>query len=42
LSGNTRRDSFADKETGDPVLLEVRVTRFLVQDGERWKFDAEE
>ena len=34
----TRRDKFVDKETGEPVTLEVRVTKFLVQDGGRWKF----
>ena len=34
----TRRDKFVDKETGDPVTVEVRVTKFLVQDGGKWKF----
>jgi len=34
----TRRDNFIDKETGEPVSLEVRVTKFLVQDGGKWKF----
>jgi TolB-like protein len=34
----TRRDHFIDKETGEPVSLEVRVTKFLVQDGGKWKF----
>src|SRR5207244_665762 len=28
----TRRDNFIDKDTGEPVSLEVRVTKFLVQD----------
>jgi TolB-like protein len=34
----TRRDNFIDKETGEPVSLEVRATKFLVQDGGKWKF----
>ena len=34
----TRRDNFIDKDTGEPVSLEVRVTKFLVQDGGKWKF----
>ena len=34
----TRRDSFIYKDTGEPVSLEVRVTKFLVQDGGKWKF----
>ena len=33
----TRRDSFTDKDTGEPVSLEVRVTKFLVRDGGKWK-----
>jgi hypothetical protein len=33
-----RRDSFVDKDSGEPVSLEVRVTKFLVQDGGKWKF----
>jgi class 3 adenylate cyclase/TolB-like protein len=33
-----RRDKFVDKETGEPVTLEVRLTKFLVQDGAKWKF----
>jgi TolB-like protein/ketosteroid isomerase-like protein len=37
----TRRDNFIDKDTGEPVSLEVRVTKFLVQDGGTWKFAAE-
>jgi len=34
----TRRDNFVDKETGEPVSLEVRVTKFLVPEGNTWKF----
>jgi class 3 adenylate cyclase/TolB-like protein len=34
----TRRDNFVDKDTGEPVSLEVRVTKFLVQTGGTWKF----
>jgi ketosteroid isomerase-like protein len=34
----TRRDRFVDKETGEPVSLEVRVTKFLVNDSGTWKF----
>jgi hypothetical protein len=34
----TRRDKFIDKETGEAVSLEVRATKFLVQDGGTWKF----
>ena len=34
----TRRDNFVDKETGEPVSLEVRVTKFVVQDNGTWKF----
>jgi TolB-like protein len=34
----TRRDNFIDKESGEPVSLEVRVTKFLVQDHGKWKF----
>jgi hypothetical protein len=34
----TRRDNFIDKESGEPVTLEVRVTKFLVQAGGKWKF----
>jgi len=37
----TRRDNFIDKDTGEPVSLEVRVTKFLVHDGGTWKFAAE-
>ena len=37
----TRRDTFIDKDTGEPVSLEVRVTKFLVHDGDTWKFAAE-
>jgi TolB-like protein len=34
----TRRDNFIDQDTGEPVTLEVRVTKFMVQDGGKWKF----
>lgn len=37
----TRHDEFIDKDTGLPVSLDVRVTKFLVQDGGKWKFAAE-
>ena len=37
----TRRDNFVDKDTGEPVSLEVRVTKFLVRDGGTWKFSDE-
>jgi TolB-like protein len=39
----TRVDEFVDKETGEDLSLEVRVTKFLVRDGGGWKFvEAEE
>jgi ketosteroid isomerase-like protein len=38
----TRRDRFVDKESGEPMVLEVQLTRFLVQDRGRWKFMAEQ
>ena len=41
LVSYTRRDRFTDKETGERVSLQVRLTRFLVQDGAAWKFAAE-
>ncbi len=34
----TRRDNFIDKESGEPVTLEIRVTKFLVQRDGQWKF----
>lgn len=37
----TRRDNFIDKQTGEPVSLEVRLTKFLVRDGGTWKFAGE-
>ena len=37
----TRRDNFVDKDTGEPVSLEVRVTKFLVRDSGTWKFSDE-
>jgi serine/threonine protein kinase/TolB-like protein len=37
----TRRDHFTDKETGEPVILEVQLTKFMVEDNGRWKFAAE-
>lgn len=37
----TRRDSFIDKETGEPITIEVRLTKFLVEDGGALKFAAE-
>jgi len=36
----TRRDNFLDGETGEPVALEVRITKFLVPSGDTWKFTS--
>jgi class 3 adenylate cyclase/TolB-like protein len=38
LVSYTRHDRFVDKETGEPMSLEVRLTRFLVQEDGQWKF----
>ncbi len=37
----TRRDTFVDGDTGEPMSFEVRLTKFLVQQGEQWRFAAE-
>ncbi len=37
----TRRDNFVDKETGERISLEVRMTQFLVQQDGKWKFAEE-
>jgi serine/threonine protein kinase/TolB-like protein len=42
LVSYTRQDQFIDKTTGERMSLQVRLTRFLVQDGGAWKFAAEQ
>lgn len=37
----TRRDTFVDGDTGEPMTFEVRLTKFLVQQGDQWRFAAE-
>jgi len=37
----TRRDRFVDKESGEPMSFEVHLTKFLVRDGDAWRFAAE-
>lgn len=38
----TRRDSFVDRDSGEPVVLEVQLTKFLVHHEGLWKFAAEQ
>jgi TolB-like protein len=37
----TRRDRFTDRDTGEALSLEVRLTKFLRQDEGSWKFATE-
>ncbi len=38
VTSYTRRDSFRDAASGERVSVEVRLTRYLVREGDRWKF----
>ena len=42
LVSYTRRDRFIDKRSGERVSMRVRLTKFLVQEGGKWKFAAED
>lgn len=37
----TRRDRFTDRDTGEEMAMDVRLTRFLVNAGGEWKFTAD-
>lgn len=37
----TRRDDFVDRQTGERVSLEIRLTRFMVETDAGWLFESE-